>query len=83
MIDNDRRHPTFTNEQLDHLAEILAEKFCEKTAEKTAERSIELMKDQFYQETGKTVFKGILYLLGIIGVSILYWLNKNNYLHLS
>ena len=77
--DTDRRHPTFTNEQLERLAEILAEKFCEKTAEK----ALELMKDQFYQETGKQFFKGILYLLGLLGASALYWLNKNHYLNLN
>lgn len=77
--DTDRRHPTFTNDQLEHLANILAEKFCEKTAEK----AVELMKEQFFQETGKQFFKGLLYLLGVIGVSVLYWLNKNNYLHLN
>ena len=67
----DKNQSNFTNEQIEHLAEILAEK------------ALELMKDQFYQETGKQFFKGILYLLGLLGVSILYWLNKNNYLQIN
>lgn len=82
-MSEERRNPTLTHEQIEELACLLFDKFCEKAAEKTAERAVEMMRDQFYQEAGKTFIKTVLYASGVIGTGVLYWLNKQGVIHLG
>jgi hypothetical protein len=69
--EHERRALSFSDEQLDHIAEA--------AAEKAAVRAVEMIKANLYQEAGKAVVAKLLQLIGIAAIGILYWLNKTGF----
>ena len=60
--------PYLSDEQLDKLAE------------KAAEKAVEKMTNSIYKEVGKSVISKILWLVGVIAVSLALWLHSKGFL---
>jgi len=73
----DRRHfMQLDDETIDIIVERVTNKILDPLVDKVSAR----IEDKFFQNAGKKFIGGSLYLVGVIGVGLLYFLNSHNLL---
>lgn len=68
-----RKKPTFNG------CPYISDEQLESLAEKAAEKAVEKMTSMVYKEVGKGVINKILYLIGIVAVSLALWLHSKGF----
>lgn len=68
-----RKKPTFSG------CPYLSDEQLEMLAEKAAEKAVEKMTAMVYQEVGKGIISKVLWLVGVVTVSLALWLHSKGF----
>lgn len=53
----------------------------EQIAEKASDKAVEKITHMVYQEIGRNIIQKAIWIVGVIGASIFFWLNANGFIH--